>query len=133
MSAFTAKRIDEMETSFGGSYKRARAELGVTSFGMQVVDLPPNLAEGYPEHDHTHDGQEEVFITMTGRAEIFVDGERVEMNPNVMVRVAPEAKRRVVTGDEPIRMLIVSGVPGGVYTPAPDSILGAPDPLARSA
>jgi hypothetical protein len=30
-------------------------------------------------------------------------------------------------------MLIVSGVPGGVYEPAPNSILGTPDPLAQEA
>ena len=128
---YTVKRIDEMEASFLGTYKRARAELGVTSFGMQVIDLPPNLSEGYPEHDHTHDSQEEVFITMSGRGEIFIDGESVELSPDQMVRIAPEAKRRVVTHDEPIRLLIVSGVPGGVYEPAPNSILGTPDPLAQ--
>lgn len=132
MAEYTVKRIDEMESSFLGTYRRARAELGVTAFGMTVLDLPPNLAEGYPEHDHLHDGQEEVFLALRGRAELFVDGERLELEPDQMVRVAPEAKRRVVTGDEGIRMLIVSGVPGGVYEPAPNSILGTPDPLAQT-
>ena len=58
MSGCTVKRIDEMEAIYGGAYKRARAELGVTAFGMQVIDFPPNF-EGYPEHDHGTDGQEE--------------------------------------------------------------------------
>jgi len=39
MSGCTVKRIDEMEAIYGGAYKRARAELGVTSFGMQVIDF----------------------------------------------------------------------------------------------
>ena len=51
MSDYTVKRIDEMEGYYLGAMKRARAELGVTSFGLQVMDLPPNL-EAYPEHDH---------------------------------------------------------------------------------
>ena len=44
MSDFTVRRIDEMETYYLGAMKRARAELGVTSFGIQVMDLPPNLS-----------------------------------------------------------------------------------------
>jgi mannose-6-phosphate isomerase-like protein (cupin superfamily) len=128
---FTVKRIDEMESSFGGSYKRARAELGVTSFGMQVLDFPPNV-DNYPEHDHAHDGQEEVFVVLRGRGAIEVDGERTELTPDVMIRVAPEARRKLTTGAEPMRVLALSGVPGGVYEPSPNSILGTPDPLAQS-
>jgi hypothetical protein len=60
-----------------------------------------------------------------------VDGERADLTPDVMVRVAPEARRRITTGDEPMRLLALSGVPGGVYEPAPNSILGVPDPLAQ--
>lgn len=130
MADYTLKRIDEMEASFGGSYKRARAELGVTSFGMQVLDFPANTTR-YPEHDHSHDGQEEVFLVLRGRGTIEVDGDRMELDPDVMIRVAPEAKRRITTGDEPMRLLALSGVPGGVYEPAPNSILGTPDPLAQ--
>ena len=43
MSDYTLKRIDEMEAYYLGAMKRARAELGVTSFGLQVMDLPANL------------------------------------------------------------------------------------------
>ena len=67
MSGCTVKRIDEMEAIYGGAYKRARAELGVTSFGMQVIDFPPNF-EHYPEHDHGTDGQEEVYFALGGGA-----------------------------------------------------------------
>ncbi len=43
MSDYAVKKIDDIEAIFGGAFKRARAELGVESFGMQVLDLPPNL------------------------------------------------------------------------------------------
>ncbi|HEX8741725.1 MAG TPA: cupin domain-containing protein [Thermoleophilaceae bacterium] len=131
MGDYTVKRIDEMEASFLGSFKRARAELGVSSFGMQVIDIPANV-DAYPEHDHVDDGQEEVFAVMRGRGAIEVDGERVELDPDVMIRIAPEAKRKIVTGDEPIRLLALSGVPGGVYEPSPNSHLGVPDPMAQA-
>ena len=54
MGEYAVKRIDDMDAALFGSFKRARAELGVESFGMQVIDLPPSF-DGYPSHDHTHD------------------------------------------------------------------------------
>ena len=56
MSTHTVKKIDDMEAVFGGGFKRARAELGVESFGMQIIDMPPNY-DNYPEHDHEQDGR----------------------------------------------------------------------------
>lgn len=35
----TAKTIDEMETALGGGVVKARAELGVTSFGVQILSV----------------------------------------------------------------------------------------------
>ena len=61
MGDFTIKTIDEMRGAFGGGFKLARAELGVTSFGMQVIDMPAGYAD-YPEH--TDEEQEEVFVPL---------------------------------------------------------------------
>jgi mannose-6-phosphate isomerase-like protein (cupin superfamily) len=127
---YTVKRIDEMETAFLGSFKRARAELGVEAFGMQVIDLPPNL-EQYPEHDHAESGQEEVFVVMRGGGDIEIDGERVPIDPERIVRVGPGATRKLLPGDAGMRVLALGGVPGAAYE-APDvSKLGEPDPMAR--
>ena len=130
MADVTVKKIDEMEAVFAGSFKRARAELGVESFGMQVIDMPPNIDQ-YPEHDHSHDGQEEVFVTLRGSGELEVDGERHRLDPDTIVRIGPAVKRKIYTHDEPIRVLALGGVPGKPYE-APDvSKLGEPDPLAQ--
>ena len=69
MADYTVRRIDDMEGIYGGAFKRARAELGVESFGMQVIDFPPNMGDQYPEHDHGEDGQEEVYLPLSGSAE----------------------------------------------------------------
>ncbi len=79
MSDYAVKRIDEMEAVYLGAFKRARAELGVESFGMAIIDLPPNF-ESYPEHDHSGDGQEEVFLALRGGGEIEIDGERFPLD-----------------------------------------------------
>jgi mannose-6-phosphate isomerase-like protein (cupin superfamily) len=114
MSDYTAKHIDEMEAAFGGGLKKARAELGVTSFGAQVIDMPPNYGD-YPEHDHEADNQEEVYVVLRGAGEIDIDGERKELVPEVLVRVGPAAKRKIYAGPEGIRILALGGTPGSAY------------------
>ena len=129
MADYTAKRIDEMEGIYLGSFKRARAELGVGSFGMQVLDLPPDF-DGYPEHDHSDDGQEEVFVVLRGSAEVEVDGERVAIDPDTIIRIGPSARRKIYSGSEGVRLLLLGGAPGKAYE-APDvTQLGQPDPMA---
>jgi mannose-6-phosphate isomerase-like protein (cupin superfamily) len=127
MTDYTVKKIDEMDAALFGSFKRARAELGVESFGMQVIDLPPSF-DSYPSHDHTHDDQEEVFLALRGSGELEVDGERMPLDQDHMTRVGPEAKRKVWVGPEGMRLLVLGGTPGRVYAaPAPTEI-GGPDP-----
>jgi mannose-6-phosphate isomerase-like protein (cupin superfamily) len=120
---YTAKHIDDMEAAFGGGFVKARAELGVTSFGMQVIRMPPSN-DDYPEHDHAEDRQEEVYLALQGSGWIEIDGERVELGKEVFVRVAPGAKRRVHSGPDGLQMLVIGGCPGEAYKIAPFSELG---------
>lgn len=131
MSDHTAKRIDEMEAIYLGSFKRARAELGVSSFGLQVIDMPPN-EDRYPEHDHSDDGQEEVYVVLRGAGEIEIRGERVPLDADTLVRVGPGVERKVWPGEEGIRLLIVGGRPGSSYEAPEVTELGAPDPLEQT-
>jgi mannose-6-phosphate isomerase-like protein (cupin superfamily) len=130
MTNYAVKRIDDMEASFAGTFRRARAELGVSAFGFQVMDLPPNI-EQYPEHDHSDDGQEEVYVTMRGSGEIEVDGERHPLDPETIVRVGPGVSRKIWPGADGMRVLAIGGVPGEAYDPPEVTQLGAPDPLAQ--
>ena len=130
MADFAVKKIDEMEAVYGGAFKRARAELGVESWGMQVMDLPPNLDQ-YPEHDHGEDGQEEVYVALRGSGEIEIEGERFPLDPDTMVRVGPGVKRKIWPGSEGMRLLALGGCSGKVYEPGEMSKLGVPDPLLQ--
>ncbi len=114
MADYTIKSINEMEGAFGGGLKKARAELGVTSFGMQVVDMPPNYSD-YPEHDHAESAQEEVFAVLRGSGEADIEGERVALNPDVLIRIGAATKRKIYAGPEGLRMLALGGTPGAVY------------------
>ena len=112
-----------MEASFQGAFKKARAELGASAFGIQVLDLPPNLTEGYPEHDHAQDGQEEIYAFIRGSGRMQVEGDEIELNPDVMVRVGPGVKRKITTGPEGLRILAIGGVPGAAYQIIPSTEL----------
>ena len=111
----TYKQIDEMDAIGGGVARRARAELGVTAWGMQVLTLPPNW-DGYPNHDHGPNAydpnQEEVYIPLEGTATLVADGERFELRPGTMVRVGPEQLRQIVPGPGGIRLVALGGHPG---------------------
>lgn len=127
MSDYTAKNIKDMEAAFGGGFVKARAELGVTSFGMQVIQMPPNY-EDYPLHDHAESGQEEVFLALEGSGWMEIEGERVELVPDVFVRVGPEPKRKVFAGPEGIRMLALGATPGTPYEVNPMTDLESKSP-----
>ena len=116
MSSYTLKRIDEMETAFGGGMRLARAALGVTSFGMQVEEFPPDF-DRYPEHSHDEDGQEEVYVVLRGSAEIEIEGERIPIDPETIVRVSPTVSRRIFPGPQGVRILALGAVPGAAYQP----------------
>jgi hypothetical protein len=122
MSDYTAKRIDEMQAAFGGGFVKARAELGVTAFGFQVIQLPPDYSD-YPEHDHVESGQEEVFLPIGGSGWMEIDGERVNLDRETFVRVGPEPRRKLYAGPQGLRILVIGGCPGEPYKLVPSTEL----------
>ena len=132
MSDYTVKRLDEMERAFGGMWIRARASLGARAFGFQITDFPPGFpSEMYPKHTHEHDGQEEVYIVLDGQGEMTVGGATVPMNRETWIRVGPSVPRHIKPAADGMRMLVVGGVPGGVYEPSPETELGGPEELGE--
>jgi len=115
----TSARIDELDSYEGvpaAVFWLARAGLGVSSFGMSIIDMPPNATE-YPEHDHRGDGQEEVYFALAGSGVLEVEGERLVLDPDHVARVGPGARRKILPGDEGLRLLALGGVPGQAYEP----------------
>ncbi|HKJ35698.1 MAG TPA: cupin domain-containing protein [Solirubrobacterales bacterium] len=130
MADCTVKRLEDFEAVFGGGLRRVRAGLGVTAFGLAVIELPARF-ESYPEHTQEHDGQEEVYTLLEGRATLEVGGERHELEPGVWARVGAGERRRLVTAEEPAKVLAIGGVPGGVYEPPDFTEEGAPETIAH--
>ena len=130
MADVTVMAIDDMEGIFGGMARRARAELGVTAWGMQVLTLPPEW-DGYPLHNHDADAfnpnQEEVYIPLEGTAKLEADGQVYELRPGVIARVGPAQLRRIVPGPTGVRFVALGGTPG-THNPSAWTELGADPP-----
>ena len=53
MADVTVKKLEDFEAVFHGGMRRVRAGLGVTSFGMQVIELPADFRCIRPTTTHT--------------------------------------------------------------------------------
>ena len=116
MDGYTLKRIDDLTSINHGAVKLAGDDLGVQTFGLQVLDLAAGFAD-YPEHDHAADGQEEVYVVLEGAAELDIAGDRVHADAGTMIRVEPEAKRKLVAGPYGVRILAIGCAAGGYERP----------------
>jgi len=129
----TVAAIDEMEPIYDGIARRARATLGVSAWGMQVLTLPPEW-DGYADHNHDagafDPNQEEVYVPLSGSATLVAGEERFELVPGMMARVGPEQKRRILPGPHGIRLIALGGRPDAFDAPAWTE-LGAPPPAAE--
>jgi len=131
MADYTVKRFDQMEPILDGFLLRARGALGASSFGMQVLQMPPNGGDFYPNHDHADTGMEEVYVVLSGEADFEIEGEseRVHAGPETAVRVGPATHRKIHPGPEGVKILALGAVPGEAYSAPPFTEIGGPDPV----
>jgi hypothetical protein len=70
MADVTHAGIDELDPIQGFlegfTFRRAGSELGVSPFGMSIIDMPPDTT-AYPEHDHSSEGPATRPPTSSGR------------------------------------------------------------------
>jgi mannose-6-phosphate isomerase-like protein (cupin superfamily) len=112
--SYIMKTIDMLESIHHGAVKLAGAELGIQSFGMQVLDFPAGFSD-YPEHDHAEDGQEEVYVVLRGQADFVIDGEHVTISQEQMLKVDAASKRKLQPGPDGVRILAIGCTPDGTY------------------
>ncbi|HLY50446.1 MAG TPA: cupin domain-containing protein [Solirubrobacteraceae bacterium] len=122
--SYSLRTIDELESIHHGAVKLAGAELGIQSFGMQVLDFPAGFAD-YPEHDHADDGQEEVYLVLAGQADFVIDGEDLTLSPGQLLKVEPGTRRKLYPGQNGVRVLAIGCTPGRTYERPQDFRTGA--------
>ncbi len=123
MESITVKKIEEIDpytgpnTIRGIRFRPARQALGVTSWGMNVIELDPHCS-GDPEHDHEGEGHEEVYLVLRGSLALRAAGAERVLAQGDFVRVAPQTRRKFVTRNEGATLLALGGTPGKPYAPA---------------
>jgi quercetin dioxygenase-like cupin family protein len=95
----------------GPGFRKVRAPLGVTAFGVNAVVIPP----GYTTGRHFHDRQQELYLVLQGEIEFeFGDGDKQVLGPGGVARVDPGTHRRLRnTSDSEDAMYFCVGGDGG--------------------
>src|SRR5579862_4385038 len=92
-----------LDRDTGERFQRLRAQLGVSSFGINLIVLAPR-ARG---RIHAHEHQEEVYIVLEGELMLFVDGVAHVLGPDRVVRVGPGVRRQLVNAG-PARLVLLA-------------------------
>jgi quercetin dioxygenase-like cupin family protein len=101
--------LEELGDNYG--FRKVRAPLGVTAFGVNVIVYPPG-ASGV---NHYHDEQDELYFVHSGTARFEVDGDGRELGPGGFCHVESTTPRLVSNaGDDDLVLLIVGGKGGYV-------------------
>lgn len=120
MTDVTIKRLDELDFYQGEHeipgirFHAAGKQLGVKAWGMNVLSLEPG-ADGYPEHDHIEDGQQEVYVLLRGSATLIAGDQRWLLEAGTMALVDPATKRKLLPGSEGATVLAIGATPGKAY------------------
>jgi uncharacterized cupin superfamily protein len=94
----------------GPGFRKVRAPLGVTEFGVNAVVLPP----GYTSRRHFHDRQQELYLVLSGEVEIELGDERHVLGPGGLARVdAPTVRSLRNTSDTDEAVYFCVGGEGG--------------------
>lgn len=123
MDDITVKSIEEIGAYAGEHaipgirFRPARQALGVSSWGMSVLELDPDCT-GYPEHHHGGENHEEVYVVLRGAVTLHAAGEVRRLGEGDFVRVAPTVTRKFVTEAHGVTLLALGGTPGRPYEPA---------------
>ena len=116
MASYSVADVDELEAEGpGGMVRKVRRALGARAFGFNYFKFPPGQ-EGR-EHNHAHDGHEEVVFVVKGGGMLRVDGEEIELKPGRFVRLDPTATRVPVAGSDGLEFVTFGAPVGGGYEP----------------
>ncbi|TML76467.1 MAG: cupin domain-containing protein [Actinobacteria bacterium] len=99
------------ELGDGAGFRKIRAALGVTAFGINGIVMPP----GHEGFLHFHDTQDELYFVHRGRVEVEVEGETRVLGEGGLFHVESTTPRKVSNPfDEEAVLLAIGGKDGYV-------------------
>ena len=100
-----------LDPDSGERFQRLRNDLGVSSFGMNLLVLAP----GQRGRIHAHEAQEEVYVVLEGTLSLGLDGDERVLGANEVVRVGPTVRRQLVNRG-PARVVLLALGGSGDHT-----------------
>ena len=119
MTELTARgsAIDDLLDMWDGFMRMVRPGLGLTAFGANIMNLPPDYTTR--SHDESATGQEELYIRLDGAGWLVLDEDdgRLTLDADHLAAVGPGVSRALASGPDGLRVLIVGSTPGRGYEP----------------
>jgi mannose-6-phosphate isomerase-like protein (cupin superfamily) len=89
-------------------FQRLRDQLGVTSFGMNLI----RMHAGARGRVHRHERQEEVYLVLEGTLSLAIEGVERDLGTGELVRVGPELRRQLINRGPGRLVLLALGAAG---------------------
>jgi mannose-6-phosphate isomerase-like protein (cupin superfamily) len=86
-------------------FQRVRQELGVSTFGLNLIRLRP----GQRGRIHAHERQEEVYVVLEGTLTLVVENEPRELRRGDLARVGPEVRRQLTNRHPELLLILAAG------------------------
>lgn len=102
----TGITLVSLDTGGEQRFQRLRAELGVSSFGLNLITLQPRQRGRV----HRHERQEEVYLVLEGEPTLVTEGGSHVLRKGDLARVGPAVRRQLCNpGSEVVRILAIGG------------------------
>ena len=85
-------------------FQTLRRELGVSSFGINLIVLQPRQRGRI----HSHERQEEVYLVLEGELTLLVEGEPHVLGVDRLARVGPGVRRQLANADAERRLVVLA-------------------------
>ncbi|WP_335999238.1 cupin domain-containing protein [Halorientalis halophila] len=97
-----------IDGEYGGMWFLKEA-LDTEELGLTVMQLEPG-AKGKP-HDHSEDGQEEIYCVVDGEVVVEFDDETITLGENEAVRIDAGQRRQIRNESDALARLVLVGAP----------------------
>ncbi|HST14557.1 MAG TPA: cupin domain-containing protein [Gaiellaceae bacterium] len=106
---YTVSSLGELGEGHG--FRKVRAALGVTAFGVNAIVFPAR----YEGPNHFHDTQDELYFVHQGTATFTFDGDEYTVGEGGLVHVGSTTHRQISNRtDDDLVILVVGGKDGYV-------------------
>ena len=99
--------IDELGD--GPGFRKVRAPLGVTAFGVNAIVYPP----GFDGFAHYHDTQDELYLVHRGKVRVEVEGETRDLEAGGLFHCESTTPRKLSNPFDEEAVVFVVGGKGG--------------------